>query len=283
MQSIRALSQTFAVKNWLANSHHPRILHIFDDACNLINEQREMLSIVTPEIGMGPFNLVLESNVLFSDSIRLESPVSISPDQLRLGDLAICTANIQLWDPRPDWRKLHNQKETILLRLRQLPIIAKHPFEANYPTPILQLSNSLLSSLAIADLPSSVIVAKQLAGLGIGLTPSGDDFIMGALYSTWIIHPHEFACVLAEEIANTAAPLTTSLSAAYLKSAGKGGAGILWHNFFDALISYDLSAIQVSMENLQAVGHTSGTDALAGFIGTFMSYAESSEAEPCLS
>src|SRR5574341_2249348 len=36
-----------AILGWLANSRHPRILHSFDHAGNLINECREVLSIVT--------------------------------------------------------------------------------------------------------------------------------------------------------------------------------------------------------------------------------------------
>jgi len=76
--------------------------------------------------------------------------------------------------------------------------------------------------------------------------------------------------VLAEETTNIAASLTTSLSAAWLKSAGKGEAGILWHNFFDALSTADPVRIQESMNEILSVGETSGADALAGFIGAFV-------------
>ncbi len=146
----------------------------------------------------------------------------------------------------------------------------------NYESPVsnLQFSNSLISSLANADIPSTLTAAQKLAGLGIGLTPAGDDFILGAVLAAWIIHPSDVASVLAEEITNIAAPLTTSLSAAWLRSSGKGEAGILWHNFFNAL-SLPISNLQSPITNLLSIGHTSGADALAGFIGTFISYAES--------
>jgi hypothetical protein len=39
--SSNALSLTAYVKAWLADAHDPRILHIFDRACNLINERGE--------------------------------------------------------------------------------------------------------------------------------------------------------------------------------------------------------------------------------------------------
>jgi len=265
MQNINALSLTSAVNDWLTNSHHPRILHIFDGACNLINEHREVLSIVTPQIGDGPFNMVIGEDICFAEHLSLQSPVSFSATQLHLGSLTICTEDVKLWNPCPDWKTLHNQKENILSTLTQLPF-------TYYSNPILQFSNSLLSAFASADPPSSLAAAKQLAGLGIGLTPSGDDFIIGALYASWIIHPFEIAFALAKEIAEAAAPLTTSLSAAWLRSAGRGEAGILWHDLFNALIAGE--DLQLPITNLLTVGETSGADALAGFFGVMSAFKD---------
>jgi hypothetical protein len=123
--------------------------------------------------------------------------------------------------------------------------------------------------LANADLPSSLAAAKKLSGLGHGLTPSGDDFILGALYAVWIIYPLETASALANDVATAAAPLTTSLSAAWLRSAGRGEAGILWHTFFDALVAGDEVRIKESVEKILSIGETSGADALSGFFGMF--------------
>jgi hypothetical protein len=306
MQSINSLSLTPAVNNWLANSRHPRILHVFDHACNLINERREVLSIVTPQIGNGPFNLVL---LKLPGNINLQSPISISPTQLTLGDITITTGSAKLWHPRPDWEMLHAKKDDILNQIMSLrgqwfsarsnpldnwEIASSQRTSALLATTLLftnhqkhglqspvsnlqffnpQFSNSLISSLAIADLPSSLTTAKQLAGLGQGLTPAGDDFILGALLAAWIIHPPEIARVLAEKIAETAAPLTTSLSAAWLRSAGKGEAGILWHKFFEAL-SHPISSLQSPISKILSIGHTSGADALAGFFGVCSAFKE---------
>ena len=295
MQLVNALSLAPAVNDWLANSRHPHILHIFDRVCNLINERREVLSIVTPQIGNGPFNVVVEDDVVFSDHLNLQSPISNSPNHLNLGDLTIHTTNAKLWSPRPDWEMFHAKRDDIHIRLMSLraPIGAKQSLHesgiassqrasallamtlpelpiTNYQSPAsnLQFSNSLLSSLANADLSSCITAAKKLAGLGQGLTPAGDDFIMGALYAAWIIHPTEVANTLAREIVQIAAPLTTSLSAAWLRSAGKGEAGILWHEFFDALSS-PASSLHPPINKILSVGETSGADALAGFIAVF--------------
>jgi hypothetical protein len=110
--------------------------------------------------------------------------------------------------------------------------------------------------------------------LGIGLTPAGDDLILGAMYAIWIIHPPGWAQLLARDVADEAAPLTTSLSAAWLKSAGRGEAGMLWHTFLDALDSYGTVKLQSAMNQIMSVGATSGTEALAGFLSTIRFYRE---------
>ena len=261
--NLEALSLAPAVNAWLADSRQPSVLHVFDQACNLINERREVLSLVTPQIGNGPFNLVIEDDISFSEHIDIESVISIGDHHILLGDLTINLTNANLWNPRPDWEGLHANKENILAQIAQLPI-------TNY-----QFPTSLISALTIADIQNSQVAAQKLAGLGQGLTPAGDDLIMGAIYAVWIVHPHKVASVLAKEVTDTASPLTTSLSAAWLRAAGKGEAGSLWHDFFDALISVDQGSIQKARDKILAVGETSGADALAGFVSVCRSWLQS--------
>src|ERR1044071_10412682 len=111
MKPINTLSLTSNINDWLANSSQPRIIHIFDQACNLINECREVLSIVTPQIGNGPFNLVIEEDILFSEHLSLGSLISIAANHLTLGDLNITTASAKLWSPCPNWERLHANRE----------------------------------------------------------------------------------------------------------------------------------------------------------------------------
>ena len=92
--------------------------------------------------------------------------------------------------------------------------------------------------------------------------------MVGAIYASWILHPPEIAGTLGMEIADCTSPLTTSLSAAWLKSAGRGEAGILWHLLLDALLATNRARIRAGIDRILAVGETSGADALAGFLNT---------------
>ncbi|HEX5810335.1 MAG TPA: DUF2877 domain-containing protein [Anaerolineales bacterium] len=285
MRIINARALAPQVNHWLATSRQPRVLHIFDHACNVINERREILSVVTPHIGEGPFNLVVDE-YLFSNDLGVESLVSIVDGSLLLGGLRIHVTNAKLWHPRPDWESLHARKNDILRLLTQLHISSdlKTSFTAylsraadlhHSVLPIPQsLVSSLSSALATADSASARKIASRLAGTGIGLTPSGDDFLMGAIYASWIIHPAEAVHAFARDIASTAASLTTSLSAEWLRSAGRGEVGIRWHEFFESLLSGDPLHIRVAMENILQIGETSGADAFRGFYNTLMTWGE---------
>jgi hypothetical protein len=265
MQSLSALSLSPAAVNWLKTSRQPRILHVFDSAFNLISERRDVISIVTPQIGSGPFNLVIEDDFLFSGHVNADSPISIQSNQLQLGDLTIRTEDAKLWSPRPYWESLRAVKNNIL---------NKQTLSSIQPALPASLLNTFTIAVVHADIPAALSTTRHLAGLGPGLTPAGDDFILGAILAAWIIHPVDVANVIAKDVTDTASALTTSLSAAWLRSAGRGEAGILWHNFFDALISSNPVQILEARDKILAVGETSGADALAGFIGVLMSLKE---------
>lgn len=267
MSFANALFVTRQVNDWLANTQHPALLHFFDRACNLINEHRQVLSIVTSEIGKGPFNLLVDKDPQFTAHVDTVSPISIDATTVHIGSLTLRTQYAQIWNASPDWKMLHANLDIILRQVSRLSTIKS-------PVSNLQFSNPLPSSLAIADLPSSIIAAKKLAGLGPGLTPSGDDYMMGAMHAVWILHPHEVAQRLTRELAEFTAPLTTSLSAAWLRAAGNGEAGIAWHALFEALVSGQETAVQQRISNILSVGATSGADAFAGFIDTFIAYME---------
>lgn len=262
MKFLNARALAPDVNAWLVNSHRPRVLHVFEHACNLMNEHGDILAVVTPPIGNGPFNLVLDDDIRFTDILDIESDIAVQETQLQVGTLTISTTGATLWDPQPQWEMLHAKRDEFFSRLTRSS----------------QFSNSPISNFAISlanvDISTAKSLASQYAGLGIGLTPSSDDFILGALYAAWIIHPPAITLRLAEEIADSAAPLTTSLSRAWIRAAAKGEAWILWHEFFDAVISSNDDQIQVAVNKIKSVGATSGADALAGFFDTLISYAE---------
>jgi len=125
---------------------------------------------------------------------------------------------------------------------------------------------ALCGGIAAGDVEACREAAGALAGLGGGLTPAGDDFLLGALYALWATRPSAQAAALAEAIAGSAIPRTARLSAAWLKAAARGEAGQPWHTLVGALAADDSRVLDRAVHGILSVGHTSGADALAGFV-----------------
>src|SRR3989441_7980191 len=75
--------------------------------------------------------------------------------------------------------------------------------------------------------------AGALAGLGPGLTPSGDDVLVGVLLA-FALHADDFRA-MRQAIISTVRDRTTRISMAYLEAAARGEASESWHRLVAAL------------------------------------------------
>jgi hypothetical protein len=102
--------------------------------------------------------------------------------------------------------------------------------------------------------------AEQLIGLGPGLTPSGDDFLGGVLVALRLAGRRMQAEGLWRWLAPRLAGRTSAISAAHLAAAAAGEAHEALHEVLAGGLDFD---------KLDAVGHCSGWDALAGALTVF--------------
>ena len=63
-----------------------------------------------------------------------------------------------------------------------------------------------------------------------------------------------------------AAPRTSTLSAAFLRAAGRGEFIAPWHSLLEALASGDVNQVEAAAMTLEGLGASSGADSLDGFI-----------------
>ncbi len=106
--------------------------------------------------------------------------------------------------------------------------------------------------------------ASKLSGLGGGLTPAGDDFLTGVMFSAWLAHPAPRQ--LCRTILEASVPRTTVLSAAFLSVAVEGECSTAWHQLLDALAGRKEDQLMSAVGSVLSHGHTSGADTLAGFL-----------------
>ncbi len=298
MPDMRALALAPAARDWLARAARPgaaapRVLSAFDRACNLVDAEGNVLALVTAERGMTPFGLEVETAARFSQ-LAPGSPAQVTDEYLLLGPLRIALGGARLWNPRPDWPALrqwaaHPANVDGLLTLAHAEGKPGSLLEVVVPVPDLaqagrgeaQVGSAhalatqrvragaahLVAGLAAASLERCRSGVQALAGLGGGLTPAGDDFIVGVLLAAWAgLGAAERALPLAPVVAAEAASRTTTLSAAYLHAAARGECAAPWHALFAALLRAKPAETLRALRRLLAVGHTSGADGLAGFL-----------------
>jgi len=242
------------VRRWLAHSQEARILNLFTDVCNLVNQQGQVLSLVTRRIGAGPFTLVLGGRPAWPASAGDRVRIDRRAGRLYAGPLAVDYSQARSWQPRPEWPRLR----------RELPGPAAG--DLALPPEITRLLQQLLDGICHKNEVEVRQAVVGLAGRGHGLTPTGDDLLVGILYALWVWRPGSAWPAL---IAGSATPRTTTLSAAFLEAAAAGEATAPWHR----LALGDGRAVS----EIRATGHRSGAETWAGFVaaGARLSH------EPC--
>ena len=112
--------------------------------------------------------------------------------------------------------------------------------------------------------------ARALIGLGPGLTPSGDDFLAGLMIGLRATGNRSAAAALWDWLEPQAARRTSAISRAHLAAAAHGEGHETLHACVEALFGARTpSALErwnFLLSRLDAVGHCSGRDGLAGVV-----------------
>ena len=127
-------------------------------------------------------------------------------------------------------------------------------------------AQQLYSGIVSGDMQKIYLGAANMAGLGVGLTPSGDDFLMGVIYALWAIFDQKDAARWSRKIAEAASSRTNMLSGAMLQESANGYASEYWHVLVDVLCKENVTDVTRACMDILSLGHTSGADALAGFL-----------------
>lgn len=122
---------------------------------------------------------------------------------------------------------------------------------------------ALRSALISGEVPAAERASVALIGLGIGLTPSGDDFLVGLLAGLEATDD-PMREPLAAAIAREAPPRTTAFGAALLDHACRGEFSERLHDVLVAMASRNGAALQPAITRANAYGATSGADTLTG-------------------
>lgn len=278
------------------------VLAAFERACHLVAPDGEIVSLVLPEVGDGPLNIVVERPVRSQrldrsgifQGIQPGMDASLRGTCIQVGELEIVLDRAQIWEPRPDWERLRTHcaaitsrlvllhacaveqapKESLLSLISQFPTLSRparqdasgnggHGWRDALPAAVMEGLRWLAAGWEGDDRQLQA-GAACLAGLGGGLTPAGDDFLCGLMLWSWLAYPRPRP--FCQMVASASELRTTTLSAGFLRAAADGQCSAAWHRLLGALEIGTDHDLAVATQDVLSHGHTSGADALAGFV-----------------
>ncbi len=264
------------------------MLHVFDNVCNLLAEDGEVISLVTPWVGDGPFNIVL-APINFCDYVADDAAVRIEQERIRIGALEIALTPAKIWEPCFDWESFRDRQDSLAIFAGMLeevlvelaPVgsfvqlirpmeISVRDIEEQILLSAQEPAGALVEGLLRGDEKLCRAGAMKLAGLGAGLTPDGDDFMMGCILALWARWAGEGVEETASWVSLEATPRTTPLAAAWLQAASRGECSERWHYLLQAILAENEENIRSTARAIIDQGHTSGASALAGFNAVLM-------------
>jgi len=255
------------------------VIATFARSCYLAFDGR-IVAVVSAELHNGPLNLVVTPVPPFS-RLPIGAPASSTAHRVQVADAwEIVLDGATAWDPvlgridRAAHDTLHNHLQTLTdLIAAEAPVggLARVSVErtGGILTPLERSAalglTDLFSGLRQADRSQVARGARTLAGLGPGLTPSGDDILVGCLLALTAL-PHMDGGSVREAIARSARHRTTQISAAYLDAAARREASEAWHRLVAAMSTSDAVRVVGAAREVLVVGETSGSDMLGGFV-----------------
>jgi hypothetical protein len=261
------------------------VLSAFARVCNLVSADQSVLALVLPEVGNGPFNIVVDGPPGLLAQVEPGTLAAIGKTRIRIGELEVDLRKAETWEPCPDWEALRSQRaviasHTAFLRAlclsytssgSLLPLLGAMPAGNMSARAILRSAQGAAETLIEGCHGDSAQLqegATRLAGLGNGLTPAGDDFLTGVMVWIWLNHPTPES--LCQTIADVSESRTTTLSAALLRAGARGENSIAWHALLEALAegssSTQKTRLSAAVQRVLSTGATSGADSLAGFL-----------------
>ena len=281
---MQLLSQSYSAgaAEWLSSDNSAHVFSTFERACNLIDEQGRFISIVDNTIGNGPFAVVLEELPFSLDKmLSVGAPVVVGNNSLTVNTTTIDFSEATLWSARVDWDYPKHCPHQFQKNIGDLYLTVQnnasdgslgsilHSTRDNMGYVYARVTDSaqqLYSGIVSGDMQKIYLGAANMAGLGVGLTPSGDDFLMGVMYALWAIFNQKDAARWSRKIAEAASSRTNMLSGAMLQESANGYASEHWHVLVDVLCKENVTDVTRACMDILSLGHTSGADALTGFL-----------------
>jgi hypothetical protein len=268
----------------LGKSQVGQIVAVFERACVLALQDGQMIALLTRSVGNVAHGVRLNCNPRLDRIIQIGLSTRVTRQEVTIGSVTVGLSGARVWSAnlRPGMGRKRKTLAAALLARQLLRERNAHRSELLATVLRLPRPASALSGWIAATLPQlsratqrlehqpALLLLSKLVGLGPGLTPAGDDFIIGWLAGVMLLAGTpaeiEFLNVVSSGL-RCLSGSTTPISRAHLQDATAGEFSELLSDVCFALASGAPEAkLAESLSRQLAVGATSGADAAAGLM-----------------
>lgn len=243
----------------------------FSHAINWMNAEGEMVTFLSEDLPNGPNTLIvdiesfddwaLNESVMFTKSSQ---GLSLSNTNINL----MIQEDVQIWHAElPRLSKVNGDAILAIhlflsLNNGDLQEIEKkiyHQLDDNH--------RALCQAIQAKNYDDVILCIQRNIGLGLGLTPSGDDRLVGFLLGCYIQSRRNIDLLEAIQKAIAIShDRTNDISYAMLKCAAEGRFNEWLMMLSEVICHHDSKALDDAIQNVFSIGSRSGGDMLKGFV-----------------
>lgn len=265
-----------------------RVHSTFKRTINLISNENNLITLATSENSLMPYSLTTSAQDFTCFKDLVDETVHVIGNELLIGDaLCICLNKGKVGSTLLHVQSSPKDHACFLENVQFFAdcFKSKHAlgsfflsnsassFEKALQEQLVLKAKAFCEAIASDNDAQAIAHGQSLMGLGIGLTPSGDDYLVG-FFAVMFSDPNK--CKSFEKIATgivKAAPnYTNIISATYLQSAARQRLKTEIHNLVQSVYVCKKPDIECYLNQLLKIGSTSGTDIAKGMLDAFFLY-----------
>lgn len=264
-----------------ASSLSGAVHSVFKHAVNLQrSDSPEIITVVSRKLADAPNTLVVESFDFTKAELCADLPVFSDGGRVGFGrGLVIDCAGAENW-PEPvlrypsDQAALCRNMEHLGMECRFIP--GRNPAAVAEPLSVFareasvmlrKAADKMAATLLKHDDKSALGEVRNILGLGLGFTPSGDDIMLGFLAAINIEGaPGRIFGHFSRDVPKAAYQATNPVSATSISLAARGRVNAVIADFLHALMYLEPPAPQLALRNVLALGSSSGADIAYGLM-----------------
>jgi hypothetical protein len=274
---VQALSADAEFLHSARGRHLPGRVHsVFDRTVNVTGSDGALFTLASREVDDAPDTLVLDAKSLGPWNLSPgDTVVATNAGLLAGGRIGIRLQGAAAWHAAlpaypADESRLRANVARVRAQLGERPIAsapahARTGFACEMATVLERRALLLCGALREGDAKAAVGHGRSMIGLGPGLTPSGDDFLVG-LFA--VLHVPQSPCSglapLCRNMAADAQRQTHAISAAALQAAARGRVRKRIEVLLREMMTGTRERVDQALGAVLAIGSSSGTDIAAG-------------------